>query len=173
MAPVIRKSLRPSFRTVCAFCTILGLIALWPRVVVEPIGQIEPSDPHPIIFRITNTGFIPLWNLLPGFGLCSLDIISDPAKPTNPQGGCQHSLESILVRRDWFVSVLARDEHTEIRLDDLFDIKAPAKLGYADISVVLSFNPWFFPKTKKLEYRYYTRVEKDGKLSWVPRPLDK
>ena len=152
-----------------AFCTIIGLNALWPRIVVEPIGQIDPSDPHPIIFKITNTGFMPLWNVQPGFGLCEFAT----GVPHNPPERCQKELGSVLIMPQWHVSELSRDEPTEIRFDELISLQPPAKFADADISVVVTFYPWFMPNRMRLEYRFQTRLEEDGKLSWVPRPLNK
>jgi hypothetical protein len=71
------------------------------------------------------------------------------------------------------VKELSRDESQEIRLEDLLAVKAPAIFGGADISIVLYFQPWFAPIPWSLEYRFQTRLEGDGKLSWVPRPLNK
>jgi len=152
-----------------AFCTILGLIALWPRVVVDPEQQIDPSNPHPISFKITNTGFIPLWNLQPGFGLCEFDA----SPPHDLPDRCKGPLGTIFINDHWAVAELARDETIQLRLDDLFSVEPPSIFGAADISIVLSFNPWFLPVTRKAEFRFQTHVEKDGKLSWVPRPLNK
>jgi hypothetical protein len=74
---------------------------------------------------------------------------------------------------NWFIKTLARDEATKIRIDDLFNIHAPAKFGAADISIVVTFNPWIVPYRYTIEYRFRTRAERDGNLSWIPRPLDK
>jgi hypothetical protein len=65
----------------------------------------------------------------------------------------------------------ARDETTKIRIDDLI---AARSLAAADISVGVDFNIWIIPWLQvELQYRFQTRLEKDGKLSWIPRPLDK
>jgi hypothetical protein len=71
----------------------------------------------------------------------------------------------------WRVRWFARDETTKIRIDDLI---AARSLAAADISVGVDFNIWIIPWLQvELEYRFQTRLEKDGKLSWIPRPLDK
>jgi len=131
--------------------------------------QIDPSHPHPISFKITNTGFIPLWNLQPEFRLCEFD--TNP--PHNLPDRCVGHLGSILIMPQWFVSELARDETDELRFDDLFNVQPPAQFGAADISIVLKFNPWFVPTNFTIEKRFQTHLEDDGKLSWIPRPLNK
>jgi hypothetical protein len=74
----------------------------------------------------------------------------------------------------WHVNWLARDEPTQVRFDDAIAIKAPGMFGAADISVGIEFNIWYVPFLRvPIEYRFQTRMEKNGKLSWIPRPLNK
>jgi hypothetical protein len=86
---------------------------------------------------------------------------------------CRTDTNSIIKMKDWMSGSLARDESQQIRIDDFFPIGPPAKLGGADISIVVDFNPWFVPITWRLEYRFQTRAEADGSMSWVPRPVGK
>jgi len=151
-----------------AICTIVGLIVFWPRLIVEAVGQIDPLRPFPITFKITNTGFIPLESVQPAIGLCDFWTGS----PKNLPDQCNGPLGSYQMRQ-WFVSTLARDETTEVRLDDLFNIIPPAQFGAADISIKVAFNPWIVPIHWQREFRFQTRPERDGKLSWIARPLNK
>jgi len=152
-----------------AICTIVGLIVFWPRLIVEAVGQIDPLRPFPITFKITNTGFIPLDSVQPAIGLCDFWTGS----PKNLPDQCNGPLGSYLQMPQWFVSTLARDETTEVRLDDLFNIIPPAQFGAADISIKVAFNPWIVPIHWQREFRFQTRPERDGKLSWIARPLNK
>jgi hypothetical protein len=151
-----------------AICTIVGLIVFWPRLIVEAVGQIDPLRPFPITFKITNTGFIPLESVQPAIGLCDFWTGS----PKNLPDQCNGPLGSYQMRQ-WFVSTLARDETTEVRLDDLFNIIPPAQFGAADVSIKVAFNPWIVPIHWQSEFRFQTRLERDGKLSWIARPLNK
>jgi hypothetical protein len=151
-----------------AICTIVGLIVFWPRLIVEAVGQIDPLRPFPITFKITNTGFIPLESVQPAIGLCDFWTGS----PKNLPDQCNGPLGSYQMRQ-WFVSTLARDETTEVRLDDLFNIIPPAQFGAADISIKVAFNPWIVPIHWQREFRFQTQLERDGKLSWIARPLNK
>jgi hypothetical protein len=150
------------------FCTALGIIALWPRVTIEPEGQIDPSNPHPIYFKITNTGFVPLRDVDPFIGLC----VYFAGEPRNLPERCEGPLGARFLMSQWHVRWLARDEPTKIRLDDALNIGP--QLGGADISVGLVFSVWMIPLLRvPIEYRFQTHVERDGKLSWIPRPLNK
>jgi hypothetical protein len=152
-----------------AICTIVGLIVFWPRLIVEAVGQIDPLRPFPITFKVTNTGFIPLESVQPAIGLCDFWTGS----PKNLPDQCNGPLGPYLQMPQWFVSTLARDETTEVRLDDLFNIIPPAQFGAADISIKVAFNPWIIPIHWQREFRFQTRLERDGKLSWIARPLNK
>jgi hypothetical protein len=158
------------FAGLLAFCTFLGIIVLWPRVTVEPEGQIDPLSPSAISFKITNTGFVTLRAVRPFVGICTFVI----GKPTNPPERCTGALRSRLMNPEWPIHWLARDETTKIRLDDIFPVNATSKFGGADISVGVNFYigiiPWL---DVPIEYRFQTRLEPDGKFSWIPRPLNK
>jgi hypothetical protein len=82
-------------------------------------------------------------------------------------------LQTRLKQEQWFAKELAKDETITIRLDDPFHIFPPAKFGGADISIIIEYDLWIVPKRFRTEFRYVTRVENDGRLSWVPRPVNK
>jgi hypothetical protein len=59
-----------------AFCTLLGVIVLWPRVTIEAEGQVDPLNPYPISFKITNTDSKPVLSAManfPGFRVPSIN----------------------------------------------------------------------------------------------------
>jgi len=38
----------------------------------------------------------------------------------------------------------------------------------------VQFQPWIIPwPVREKEFRYKTRKDEDGKLSWIPEPLEK
>lgn len=167
--PLFRKIADNLVATFLALVTLAGLVVFWPRLTVEPGGQTDPSNPHPIVFTITNTGIIPLENVQPALGLCELSF----GEPRNPIDRCVSPLGTKLVFVPWAVKKLSMDEKHQIRLDDFLGGAPGAKFGAADISIAVSYNPWFFPIRREKEFRFVTRVENDGKLSWIPRPLEK
>lgn len=118
-----------------AFCTLLGVIVLWPRVTIEAEGQVDPLNPYPNSFKITNTGFVPLRDVQPFVGICVF-LIGEPR--TLPER-CMGSLRSRFIMSQWRIRWLAMDEPTKVRFDDLFAVNAPAKFGAADISIYLDY----------------------------------
>jgi hypothetical protein len=140
-----------------------------PRITIEPVGQIDPASPYPISFTITNTGIIPLTNVQPGFGIC--EFFS--GDPENRPDRCDGPLTSVLFMPQWLVKRLDMDEKHVIRFDDMFNIRPSAKFGFANIAVTISYNPWILPWRRNPQFRFITRLERDGKLTWIPRPLEK
>src|ERR1700733_8772501 len=92
-----------AFAGVLAVCTLLGAVVLWPRVTIEPEGQIDPSHPYPIAFKITNTGFVPLRDVQPFIGVCEFW----PGEPKNLPDRCAGSLGSRFVMPQWHIRWLA------------------------------------------------------------------
>jgi hypothetical protein len=147
----------------------ISAIALWPRVTVEPGGQIDPTQASPIYFTIANGGLIPLWNVKPRLGICEIQV----GEPTDLVDRCEKGILSALVPTSWFASSLAMDEKQTLRLDDAIKIAAPMKFGGANISIGVEYQPWFIPIRRNKEFRFSTKLERDGKMSWVQRPLNK
>ena len=156
------------------FC--LGLAAsvatFLPRITVDSPPQIDPLSPYPIPFTITNIGLVPLVNVQPAIGICELwtKRTSESSHDSRP---CEGSIRGRIMMDKWFIKELRADERHLIRLDDLFHIKPPARFGGADISIIVSYQPWLIPFKREFEFRFFTREEKDGTLSWTPRPLDR
>jgi hypothetical protein len=162
------------------FCSALATFL--PHVTVESGGPIDPSDPYPISFTITNTSIIPLTDIQPEIGLCK--IVWGP--PRNLPERCEKML-TFLVFTPWFVKRLTPSEPYTIHLEDFLNIRGPsglAQFGAADISIkvdyslgFLSFWPFrsanFWPFRSAKEYRFQTSLAPDGKLWWRHRPLEK
>src|SRR5437762_1429084 len=100
--------------TVTAIGVASAIVALLPRVTVEPGGQIDPSNPSPILFTIANTGPIPLNNVQPMLGICAL-IFGEPKELPER---CSGALRSRLAPTPWFARQIATDERLTIRLDE-------------------------------------------------------
>jgi hypothetical protein len=148
-------------------------ITFLPRLTVEPGGQIDPSSPYPIPFKITNSGAIPLSDVQPMIGLCEIDY-GHP--PHDLPERCSSHLGSLLVFKPWFTKKLAVDEAITIDLNDLIHVPFGAKFSAADISIDISFYPWFlrfWPFRADIERCFQTKLEPDGKLLWKARPVEK
>jgi hypothetical protein len=158
------------FASLLAVCTIVGgLIAFLPRVTVDPEGSIDPSKPYPISFKITNGGIIPLWNVQPMMGLCQ--FTSGP--PQRVFSRCNGPLGSRLLFQPWRIDELSMDERYSIRLDDMLKIAPGGQFGGAEISIIVEYSPWFLPLRRAKEFGFITRLEDDGHLTWLVRPVQK
>src|SRR5580693_622705 len=97
-----RKRTTLSRRAVALFlllCSVVGLIALYPRVTIIPDGQINRLDNSSLSFVITNSGFVPLWHVQPELGICSIQWgIPNAARPT-----CDGPLQTKLVLIPWMM----------------------------------------------------------------------
>jgi hypothetical protein len=150
-------------------------LVLWPRLTLEYTGaEIDPENPHPIPFTITNTGFMPIYDLKPAVGICEIQNFIGPS--TN---GCNGPLGAQFVYMRWFAEELTRDEKYTVR----FDATGPDKndglfyfnsLYKIDISMIVNYHPWpfVFIRARK-EFRFTSQIEPNGKLSIRPIPLDK
>ncbi|MGO8952084.1 MAG: hypothetical protein ACLP1W_19250 [Rhodomicrobium sp.] len=151
---------------------VAAAVTFLPRVTVDPEGSLDPSSPYPISFRITNTGIIPLSDVQPILGICEF-VVDIPKRMVDR---CNGPLQSKLVpfpASIWHVNRLAMDEKYSIRLDDFLKIASSATFGGANISIIIEYRPWILPLHREKEFRFITRLESDGKLSWLSRPVDK
>lgn len=144
---------------------VASVLTLLPRIVVNSGPQIDQ-------FSITNTGYVPLTNVKPAIGMCKIQMKNRPLmKPMTP---CDQYRGVRLSPNSWFMKQLGLDEGYTIRLFDAFEvlpIQPPFELEEADITIVIGYNPWIIPLRQEAEFRFFTRKENDGSLSWMQRPL--
>jgi hypothetical protein len=90
-------------------------------------------------------------------------------------GGCKGPLGSRFTTPDWRAKALAMDEKYTITVDDIFRrpflIDPPTSVKYADVSIIVIYDPWFVPWHREKEFRFETRPTA-GKLFWFARPVD-
>jgi hypothetical protein len=146
-----------------------GLVTFLPRMTIDAVDLVDPSRPWPMHFTIVNTGIIPLTSVQPMLGICELWL----GEPRNLPDRCSGPILSRLAPHSWFAKRLGGDKRYTISLDEAFALAPGVKFGGADISIEIRYEPWFLPIERKKEFRFVTRVEGDGKLSWLSRPLDK
>ncbi len=138
-----------------------------PGVTVDPEGPLDPSSPYPISFRISDSNFIPLHNVNAYLVICYAVPV-----PVPPAQGCQPPYRTRLFKAGWRDHVLASDRSFTITLDDFMRFIAPEKLGGADISIIVEYQPGIIPLRQEKEFRFATAPRVDGKLDWVSRPLE-
>ncbi len=152
-----------------------SVVTFLPRISVD-VRPIDPAEPHKTEITIANTGHVSLKNVKPAVGLCRL-LIKDITHLS--EVGCDDKRRVRLLRDkdEWFSKQLDVDEKYSIRLDDLLEefpilnVEKSSDFQGADITVIIGYEVWTFPR--ETEFRFFTRKEKDGRLSWMQRPLVK
>jgi hypothetical protein len=147
-------------------------VAFLPRVAVE-VSSDAGDDPWSSPFIITNTNIVPLEDLGIYMGLCRV-VEKGPRGPFTWKGEedqCGTSNLSRLYHEIWLHHRLAMDEKYSVTLQDAFPLPKES-FGQADISIVVSFDPWIIPVRQQKEFRFVTRKTSDGKYRWFPQTID-
>jgi hypothetical protein len=160
------RSLGALAAAVLAGGTAAALMYL-PGVTVDPAGPLDPSNPYPISFAISDANVIPLDNVNVYLVICY--AVAAPA-PSSPP--CQLPYKTRKFKAGWRGRSLPADQPLTIALDDFLRFAPPAKLGGADISIIVEYQPWFVPLRQEKEFRFATALGTNGKLYWVSRPAD-
>ena len=161
------RSLRALAAAVLGGGTVAAVIYL-PGVTVEPDGPVDPSNPYPISFTISDANFIPLNNVNAYLVVCY--AVAAPAPLAAPV--CQFPYKTRKFKAAWRDQSLSADRQFTIVLDDFLRFPAPEKFGGADISIVVEYQPWLLPLRQEKEFRFATEPRIDGKLEWVPHSVD-
>jgi hypothetical protein len=160
------RSLRALAAAVLAGGTAAAVMYL-PGVTVDPEGPVDPSNPYPIAFAISDANFIPLNNVNAYLVICYA-----AAAPAPPAQACPLPYKTRLFKAGWRDHSLSADRQFTIVLDDFLRFTAPDKFGGADISIVVEYQPWLIPIREEKEFRFATEPRIDGKLEWISRPVD-
>jgi hypothetical protein len=158
-----------------------GLLAFAARMTVEPAGPFDGAHAGPMPFTITNTGFVTLRNFQPSLGFCRLvfksvaggkapmALIGQPPDARSCSGP-----NARLVLKTQFVSEFERDERFQIDAADILAAHLQSRewdLRSGDISISIEFTTWYRPWSDLKEFRFVTKSDNDGRLSWIPVPL--
>jgi hypothetical protein len=138
-----------------------------PGVTVDPEGPVNPSNPYPISFTISDANFIPLENVNVYLEICYIVAAPAPAMHT-----CQRPDKVLLFKADWRNHSLTTDQQFSITLDDFLRFTTPTKFGGADVSIIVEYQPWVFPIRQERTFRFAAELGTDGKLYWISRSVD-
>ena len=146
-----------------------GSFFFLPRVTVEPSGPYDPSSPSPITFVISNINIVPLRDVQLAVGLCSM------GGPKAPHRTCNGPAYPKIVFTFWHVKWLDSDEKWQVPLEEAFSTGTPEQLQNADITIAVIYTPWRMPWfwRNTIEYRFVTKKLSDGKIYWIPTPLNR
>jgi hypothetical protein len=161
---------------ILAFCTLLGVVVLWPRVNVDVEKEPDFSSAIPNSITVLNTGSVTLRSAAVSFGLCR--AVSDSGAmfagrnpPTKCNGGALDG--SVSHVSAWEGHTLVVDEKWTVTGSRGFMGFGSEKLRDGDVDYIVSFWAWplpFFRHT--VEFRFATRRQSNGSLIWVPFPVD-
>jgi hypothetical protein len=154
---------------VLAFCTLLGVLALWPRLNVVPTGDF--SNPASIQFQIANGGFLPLRR--PAYGILACEIIYGPNNPSlkMPETRCNivdiQKMHAPERGQPW----LGMDDNYTLRLEDMFRIEQ-LPIARANVIVMVSYYPFYLPLRRQKLFGFRTAQGSDGQLYWRSYPVE-
>jgi hypothetical protein len=148
---------------------VAGAFFFLPRVTIESSGPYDPSNPSPVTFVISNINIIPLRDVQPSIGICYLGILGG-----NRMNGanCTGPSESVFDFTRWRIHWLAADEKYQIAIEDVMRLPDARQFDDADITISVTFTPWYMPWHTTKEFRFITTKRSDGKIYWTPVPLN-
>jgi hypothetical protein len=162
---------------------VAGAFVFLPRVTVDPSGPYDPTTPSAVTFTVANINIVPLRDVQMGIGLCYVDPPPGTSPPIKFRGygagdgavpnECNGPSSSKLAPTLWSVRWLEPDEKYQIALEELLQVHQVKQIEKANITVVVTYSPWrmFWRSTK--EFRFITKQRSDGKIYWVPTPLNR
>jgi hypothetical protein len=158
-----------------------GLSALFfflPRVNVETAGPYDESNPS-VSFTITNNNIVPLHNVQPIISPCVLIIsnIRNRGFVSDDPNCDKHSFGGGLAFAPWHVTWLDPDEKYQIFLEDALRSQATGDrtelITSANVILYVEYSPWLMPWRSTAAFRFITHAHSDGKIYWVPTPVNK
>jgi hypothetical protein len=149
-------------------CTVLGfsvsLVVFLPRPTVSPPSvPFDKNDKFSVSFNISNNGYIPLEDCTAMLGIGQIlgrDVPFDPSfMPT---------FKSRFVMPAWQHHYLGMDDRFTVILSDLLR----ANVQSADIAIIVSYKPWFFPLHREKIFRFVTFKGTGASQYWRSWPVD-
>ncbi len=145
----------------------LAIFHWWPQITVEPSAAADLiSNPLSGYFKITNEQTYPIEDL-------SVEVSLRCAKigrgDDTPIKDCPPSMHTSKQR--WTKHTLDAHESYEISPGEMLFV-TPGALLYAQLDVLVSFQPWKVPHRFDMPFRFETRRPSDGGIQWVHIPND-
>lgn len=145
--------------------TLTSVMGLLPKISVSLPPPLDPSKPLSQPFTITNEGYFALNNV--GMS-CAIRYIRDPAC-VSIKGAQDYSSRIQEHEFERIAPVLEPGE----KYTKLCPIQDGCQIKQADIAVVVSFRPAWFPFFREKLFRFRTTEGADGNLYYYPQPASK
>jgi len=150
------------------FAVILGVsVALYPKVSVEPDSYLDPKNPLKTLFRITNDGFLPLYNVK------ILSAINEVKS-----NGEQRMTGDTDYKSRFFNPIHVADKISYGESDTAYcalgGLNIPYSVDYADMAIIVEFSPpiltfWRMERT----FPFTTQKNVSGDVILIHRPVNK
>lgn len=168
LARLLASTVLPTWHALVSASVVVGLVVgylvLWPpRLLVEPLGPFDSSDPLSATFLIKNGWLLSLRDVVPFVGVCTFDV----APGFRVQGNCADRGAARFVMPFWKSRDLDVDDRFTIALADVLNTPAASFAG-GDITVGARFKPWLWPRYTERMFRFVAKKQRDGKYVWVP-----
>jgi hypothetical protein len=169
--------LRGKISTILTWASVLigiaaGALFFLPRVTVEPPGQYDPSSPSSIIFTIANINIVALRNVDVAIGVC---YVSGDKYSETRGSECNGPAKSKLIYDPWHLAWLDVDEKYQVPLEEILTRDQKQQIEDANITIGVIYTPWRMPQFWRVtkEFRFVTKKLRDGKIYWIPTPLNR
>ena len=177
---MLASTVQPGWHAVVSISVIVGLavaiVAIWPRVSIDPGSASDPSDPFTATFAVSNKGNIPLYIASVDFVLCwmttnaNANIAGPNHKNCNRPGPPGWDIPN-----EWKNHPLGIDDAWTIALSDKVHNPDPTrrfKMTSVDGIFVVSYGPKYLPPWWEKQFRFTTKQQPDGQLQWFHTPID-
>jgi hypothetical protein len=151
-----------------AISFIIGSLVLLPQVTIDPTSTPQPSNPFSGVFKVENDSVYPIKHarIVAYLWCAKLGMGTDTTPPSLCMKGNIPSSKS-----DWDDRTIAPHDSYEVNVGDVL-FGTPQRLLYADISIKVTYQPWFLPSALEREQRFYTRRKDDGGIDWLHKPME-
>lgn len=88
---------------------------------------------------------------------------------------CNGAAKSKLILESWQVKWLDIDEKYQIAIEDMLTSGGREQIENANITIAITYTPWRMPSIWRVtkEFRFVTKKRSDGKIYWLPIPLNR
>ncbi len=146
---------------------LAALLALLPRVTPTLSEPVDPDNPFSSSVTITNTGYIPLNNVMPV--MSGGQIVT---KGKLPDLNWIPTYETRVQKAEWVPRDMAIDDRFTFALNDLWDTKERGGLEYADLAVIIQYEvPVIHLKREKI-FPFVTHRQTNGRLYWYSKLVE-
>lgn len=143
---------------------IVGLLALLPAVTIEPANAPEASNPFSGVFKAVNGQIYPIEHVhIQAYLWC---VKMGTGTDTTPPSMCEKG--NIPSSMPAWNQDIAPHGSRQISAGEVLFVTAHALL-YAEISIKVSYQPWFLPVALEREDHFYTRRKDNGDIEWLSK----